>query len=199
MLLNFLASALYAFSAFKLSASLASYHLSPFCANSCVFAFTGPLGVAGASLGFSPQTYTVSIGCDNVAFTYDRAPHSPDIYFVNQANNNVIYVKYTLVGYTSDDTGYDSTDAPKDPFYYAMSISIDETYTFTLSGNSWLVFHIDEAADGSDFVADWAAARTAGAEEGMCSMLANNDKKAGLSNCITAIINLCANSFFGCG
>ena len=41
-------------------------------------------------------------------------------------------------------------------------------------------YNIIEASDGSDFLTDWFAARTAGGEAGMCDMLSTPEKQAQL-------------------
>ena len=86
------------------------------------------------------QTAVHLVG-DEVAFTYDGQPHTPVWHFENDENERVDDVQYTA-HYSSDDTGYNSDQAPTAAAWYSISITItDERYV--LSGASWIVFHID--------------------------------------------------------
>ncbi len=135
----------------------------------------------GSQIGLTPTSHDVTLYYESTDtnFTYDGKRHEPTFYFLDEDNHS-IYLKWNAQ-YTSDVSGYNSSKAPKDPFYYAATFEIDEPYAFNYTGEQkFVVFHIAEASDGSDFLTDWFAARTAGGEAGMCDMLSTPEKQAQL-------------------
>lgn len=115
------------------------------------------------------------------SFAYDRNVHAPDLnLMLFDDGTDTYFAKINATNYSSDVSGYSSINAPKDPFYYAVTFVLDEPYAYSYNGAMYIVFHIDEAADGSDFKADWQAKRSAGLD-GMCSMLDDQSTRAELS------------------
>ena len=118
-----------------------------------------------------------------LSFTYDRQPHTPDICSILFTDSkDYYYAKVHLVNYWCDDREASYDSAPSEPFYYALVFEFDEPYAYSLASYTapQVVFHIDEAADGSDFIDDWQAARANGGQDGMCDMLSTSEKVADL-------------------
>ena len=78
---------------------------------------------------------------DEVAFPYDGLPHTPVWHFEDEEGNIINDVQYT-VWYSSDDTGYNSADAPTAVAWYGMTVTITDD-VHVMSGNAWVTFHID--------------------------------------------------------
>ena len=93
----------------------------------------------------------VTIVPDIVAFEADTLPHTPIFHFVDKNNEIVEDVEYSI-HYTSENNGYDSDEAPVLPEYYAAMITIENTDKYLLVGQNWVVFHIDPARDGLNYI-----------------------------------------------
>ncbi len=83
---------------------------------------------------------------ETVAFEYDGQPHSPTIVSFTDAEGNEVALNegdYTVL-YSSDDTGYSSTEAPTEAAYYAMAVTFTDSKYQMISGEkNYVVFHID--------------------------------------------------------
>ncbi|MCH5171590.1 MAG: hypothetical protein J1F31_02010 [Erysipelotrichales bacterium] len=108
---------------------------------------------------------------DEVAFIYDGLPHSPIWHFEDESNKKVEGVQYTAK-YSSEETGYDSEEAPTDIAWYSISITITDD-KHLMDGSWWVVFHIDDSADA--FIRDWNALRVEGGSEGMCAFITDGN------------------------
>ena len=94
----------------------------------------------------------VTIVPDAVAFEVDKLPHTPSFHFVDKNNNLVEDVEYSI-HYTSENSGYDSDVPPSLPEYYAATITITDD-KYQLTGKNWIVFHIDPAREGLDYIVE---------------------------------------------
>ncbi|MCH5171602.1 MAG: bacterial Ig-like domain-containing protein [Erysipelotrichales bacterium] len=94
----------------------------------------------------APQDGQISVHLvgDEVVFAYDGQPHSPIWHFEDEEGNVIEDVQYT-VWYSSDDTGYNSANAPIEAAWYGMTITITDD-VHIMSGNNWVTFRI-EAVD----------------------------------------------------
>ncbi len=102
---------------------------------------------------------------ETVAFDYDGQAHTPTILgFTDESGNplNIEESAYT-VRYTSDDTGYDSAEAPIEAAYYAMVVTFNADSGYEAKVDSangirnWCVFHIDAPTEDTKVVVNFSA------------------------------------------
>ena len=100
----------------------------------------------GSSIEVEEPVQVKIVTDENTAFTYDGQPHSPSgLRFVDASNNEVSVPEsaYTVL-YSSDDTGYNSSEAPTEAAYYAMAVTFTDSKYQMISGEkNYVVFHID--------------------------------------------------------
>lgn len=108
--------------------------------NWCVFTINAPVEDVVVNVKFG----------STVAFEYDGEPHSPTIVSFTDENGGTLEIPagaYTI-HYSSDSTGYFSSEAPREVAWYSMVITFSDDSGYVLSNGSkktWCVFHIDEA------------------------------------------------------
>ncbi len=94
-----------------------------------------------------------------MSFEADRNPHAPSFHFENKNGERVDDVEYSVT-YSSDSSGYNSTEPPTLIEDYSAVIDIKNSDKYIIDGNPWLPFKIVPPKEGYNNLKDKFEAQT---------------------------------------